>query len=150
MARKKLLIVDDEKLVHDVVVRALKRDIDITNKLSAEEALDDLEDELERGAFDVVLLDVRMPGVPDGIDFFRHLQRIDASSERCRGRVVFQSAPRPASCCSICRSTASSPIVDARAAAIFSASATPSSRRHRRSIVGYSSGVSVSPDISMQ
>ncbi|MFO0736547.1 MAG: response regulator [Labilithrix sp.] len=77
MGRKKLLIVDDERLVHDVVARVLRRDIDITNKLSAEEALNDLEDELERGAFDVVLLDVRMPGVPDGVDFYRHLQRID-------------------------------------------------------------------------
>lgn len=77
MARKKLLIVDDEKMVHDVVVRLLKREIDITNKMSAEEALDDLEEELERGVYDVVLLDVRMPGVPDGVDFFRHLQRID-------------------------------------------------------------------------
>lgn len=77
MNRKKLLIVDDEKLVHDVVVRALKRHIDITNKLSAEEALNDLEDDLEQGVFDVVLLDVRMPGVPDGVDFFRHIQGID-------------------------------------------------------------------------
>lgn len=76
MDLKKLLIVDDEKLVHDVVARVLKREIDITNKLSAEEALNDLEDDLERGAFDVVLLDVRMPGVPDGVDFFRHLQGI--------------------------------------------------------------------------
>lgn len=76
MNRKKLLIVDDEKLVHDVVVRALKRQIDITNKLSAEEALDDLEDDLENGVFDVILLDVRMPGVPDGVDFFRHIQGI--------------------------------------------------------------------------
>ena len=77
MDRKKLLIVDDEKLVHDVVGRVLKREIDITNKLSAEDALNDLEDELERGVFDVVLLDVRMPGVPDGVDFYRHLQTID-------------------------------------------------------------------------
>lgn len=77
MERKKLLIVDDEKLVHDVVGMALRREIDITNKLSAEAALHDLEDELERGAFDVVLLDVRMPGIPDGVDFFRHLQQID-------------------------------------------------------------------------
>lgn len=77
MARKKLLIVDDEKMVHDVLVRLLKRQIDITNKMSAEEALDDLAHELERGVFDVVLLDVRMPGLPDGVDFFRYLQRFE-------------------------------------------------------------------------
>jgi CheY-like chemotaxis protein len=77
MDRKKLLIVDDEKLVHDVVTRVLKREIDITSKLSAEEALHDLQGELERGTFDVVLLDVRMPGIPDGVDFYRHLQTID-------------------------------------------------------------------------
>jgi CheY-like chemotaxis protein len=76
-SRKKLLIVDDEKLVHDVVVRVLKRHIDIVNKLSAEEALHDLEADLDAGVFDVVLLDVRMPGIPDGVDFFRHLQTID-------------------------------------------------------------------------
>ena len=79
MNRKKLLVVDDEKIVHDVVGRVLKRDIDIVNKLSAEEALNDLEDDLERGTFDVVLLDVRMPGIPDGVDFFRHIQTIDPS-----------------------------------------------------------------------
>lgn len=77
MNRKKLLVVDDEKLVHDVLGRVLRKEIDIVNKLSAEEALHDLEADLARGTFDVVLLDVRMPGVPDGVDFFRHIQTID-------------------------------------------------------------------------
>ncbi|MBX3232338.1 MAG: response regulator [Labilithrix sp.] len=88
MNRKRLLIVDDEKLVHDVIGRALRRRIDIVHELSAEEALEHLAIELEGGAFDVVLLDVCMPGVPDGIDFFRYIQRIDAGR---RPPVIFMT-----------------------------------------------------------
>lgn len=77
MGRTRLLIVDDEEIVHAAVRMTLRRDYDIVDKMSAEEALNDLEDELEAGAFDVVLLDVMMPGVPDGVDFFRRLQEIE-------------------------------------------------------------------------
>ena len=74
-----MLIVDDEAIVHSAVRMILRRDVDIVDTMSAEEALRDLEGELEAGAFDIVLLDVKMPGVPDGVDFFRRLQEIDAS-----------------------------------------------------------------------
>ena len=72
-----MLIVDDEPLVHAAVRRVLRHDLDIVEKLSAEDALEDLEDELESGDFDLVLLDVNMPGVPDGVDFYRRLRQID-------------------------------------------------------------------------
>jgi CheY-like chemotaxis protein len=73
----RMLVVDDEPLVHRAVHMVLRREHEIVDKMSAEEALVDLEEELEQGKFDVVLLDVKMPGVPDGIDFFRRLQQID-------------------------------------------------------------------------
>ncbi len=73
----RMLVVDDEPLVHRAVHMVLRREHEIVDKMSAEEALVDLEAELEQGKFDVVLLDVKMPGVPDGIDFFRRLQQID-------------------------------------------------------------------------
>ena len=77
MKRTRMLIVDDEAIVHSAVRMILRRTVDIVDKMSAEEALRDLEGELEAGAFDIVLLDVKMPGVPDGVDFFRRLQEID-------------------------------------------------------------------------
>jgi len=77
MTRRRMLIVDDEPLVHAAVRRVLRHDLDIVEKLSAEDALEDLEDELESGDFDLVLLDVNMPGVPDGVDFYRRLRQID-------------------------------------------------------------------------
>jgi CheY-like chemotaxis protein len=74
---RRLLVVDDEPIVHTAVRLVLRREFEIVDKMSAEDALDDLETELERGDFDIVLLDVRMPGVPDGVDFFRQLQQMD-------------------------------------------------------------------------
>lgn len=76
-AKKRMLIVDDEAIVHSAVRMILRREIEIVDKMSAEEADRDLAGELEAGGFDIVLLDVKMPGVPDGVDFFRQLQAID-------------------------------------------------------------------------
>lgn len=84
----RVLVVDDEPVVHHAVRMILRRECEIVHKMSAEEALDDLESDLEAGAFALVLLDVRMPGVPDGVDFFRRLQHIDPS---CAPAVVFMT-----------------------------------------------------------
>ena len=72
-----MLIVDDEAIVHSAVRMILRRELDIVDKMSAEEADRDLAGALAAGEFDIVLLDVKMPGVPDGVDFFRQLQEID-------------------------------------------------------------------------
>jgi len=76
---RRLLIVDDEPLVHKAVRTLLRRELEIVTKLSAEEALRDLGDEIAAGGFDVILLDVLMPGVPDGIDFFRRVQEMSSA-----------------------------------------------------------------------
>ncbi|MBX3229433.1 MAG: response regulator [Labilithrix sp.] len=68
--RKRLLIVDDEPLVHRTLSRALRPHIDVVSKLGPAEALDELGEEL--AAFDVVLVDVCMQGDADGLDFYRH------------------------------------------------------------------------------
>jgi CheY-like chemotaxis protein len=74
---RKLLLVDDEPVVHRAVRLGLGGEFEIVTRMSVEEALADLEEPLDRGVFDVVFLDVRMPGVLDGADLFRRLQRID-------------------------------------------------------------------------
>ncbi|MBX3264253.1 MAG: response regulator [Labilithrix sp.] len=74
MGRLKLLVVDDEPLIHNAIRTMLRRDFDIVEKMSAEQVVTDLGDDL--ASFDVVLLDVNMPGVPDGVDLFRRIERL--------------------------------------------------------------------------
>ena len=75
MGRPKLLVVDDEPIIHSAIQRLLRQDFDVVAKSSAEEAVTDLGDDL--ASFDVVLLDVNVPGVPDGVDLFRRLEQMD-------------------------------------------------------------------------
>lgn len=75
MGRAKVLVVDDEPLIHSAIRTVLRRDFDIVDKMSAEQVVRDLGDELS--SFDVVLLDVCMPGVPDGVDLFRRVEEME-------------------------------------------------------------------------
>ncbi len=67
----KVLIVDDEQDFLETIVKRLKRrKIDATGVSSGKDALT----LLQRQHFDVVILDIRMPGM-DGIETLRELKR---------------------------------------------------------------------------
>ncbi len=72
MARERILVVDDEAGVRRAIERTLGRAHDVTAVASAEDALS----ELTRTSYDIVIADVRMPGM-DGIEL---LGRVKASS----------------------------------------------------------------------
>jgi DNA-binding NtrC family response regulator len=66
----KVLLVDDEtEYLNTLIQRMQKRNLDVTGVGSAEEALK----WLEQNAVDVVVLDVRMPGM-DGIEALRDIK----------------------------------------------------------------------------
>jgi len=70
--------VDDEKPFVDTLVnRFNKRNIDTTGGLSGEEALELMKEKL----FDVVVLDIKMPGGMDGIETLREIKRIQPLAE---------------------------------------------------------------------
>jgi DNA-binding NtrC family response regulator len=66
----KLLIVDDEiELVETLVARLKRRRIEAVGTANGHDALA----QLEVGTFDVVLIDVKMPGI-DGLDLLRMIK----------------------------------------------------------------------------
>jgi len=70
-AKPKLLIIDDEPdFLETIVKRLLKRQIDATGVDSGKEALRVLQEQ----SFDVVILDVRMPGM-DGIETLMEIKK---------------------------------------------------------------------------
>ncbi len=74
----RVLIVDDEKPFVDTLVnRFNKRNIDTAGVLSGEEALELMKEKL----FDVVILDIKMPGGMDGIETLREIKRVQPLSE---------------------------------------------------------------------
>jgi len=74
----RVLVVDDEEDFLETLVKRLnKRNIDTTGVESGEEALDVMSKKL----FDVVLLDVKMPGGMDGIEALREMKKIQPLSE---------------------------------------------------------------------
>jgi DNA-binding NtrC family response regulator len=74
----RVLIVDDEKdFMETIVNRLKKRDIDATGVLSGEEALEIMNKKL----FDVVILDIKMPGGMDGIEALRETKKIQPLAE---------------------------------------------------------------------
>ena len=74
----RVLIVDDEKPFVDTLVnRFNKRNIDTTGVFSGEEALELMKEKL----FDVVILDIKMPGGIDGIETLREIKKIQPLAE---------------------------------------------------------------------
>lgn len=72
------LIVDDEKEFRETLVSRLqKRNIDTTGVASGEEALKLMKAKL----FDVVVLDIKMPGGMDGIEALREMKHIQPLAE---------------------------------------------------------------------
>ncbi|HEY3323023.1 MAG TPA: sigma-54 dependent transcriptional regulator [Planctomycetota bacterium] len=70
----RILIVDDELSVRDSLFNWFRKDgYEVTVAENATEALKAMQDQ----AYDVALLDIRMPGM-DGMELLEHLKRIDA------------------------------------------------------------------------
>lgn len=75
--KPKILIVDDEKeFVDSLSERLTLRGYDVTISLSGEDALE----KVKSYNFDVVILDVRMPGI-DGIETLRQIKKLKPLTE---------------------------------------------------------------------
>ncbi|MBL7175431.1 MAG: response regulator [Desulfobacteraceae bacterium] len=73
-----VLVVDDEEdFIETMVNRLKKRKIDTTGALSGEEALE----LMKKKQFDVIILDIKMPGGMDGIETLREMKKIQPLSE---------------------------------------------------------------------
>ena len=69
----RILVVDDEvDFLETIVKRLNKRKLDATGVTSGEEAIQALKEQL----YDVVLLDIKMPGGMDGIETLREIKRL--------------------------------------------------------------------------
>ena len=74
----RVLVVDDEEDFLETLVKRLeKRNIDATGARSGEEALELMKEKL----FDVVLLDIKMPGGMDGIEALREMKKVQPLAE---------------------------------------------------------------------
>jgi len=73
-----VLVVDDEEdFLETLTKRMNKRGVDTVGAKSGEEALDIMKEK----TFDVVILDVKMPGGMDGIEALREMKNIQPSAE---------------------------------------------------------------------
>ncbi len=73
-----ILVVDDEEdFVETLVNRLKKRTIDAVGVLSGEDALE----LLGKREFDVVILDIKMPGGMDGIETLKEIKKIQPLAE---------------------------------------------------------------------
>ncbi|WP_054690197.1 response regulator [Desulfosarcina cetonica] len=74
----RILVVDDETdFLETIVNRLNRRKLDARGAASGEAAIDILKQEL----YDVVLLDIKMPGGMDGIETLREIKRIQPRVE---------------------------------------------------------------------
>jgi len=73
-----VLIVDDEEDFLETIIKRLnKRQVDASGARSGEEALELLKEK----TFDVIILDVKMPGGMDGIEALRKIKKIQPLAE---------------------------------------------------------------------
>lgn len=73
----RLLLVDDEEDFRATLAARLKRrNLDISDVASGEDALE----LLKQKSFDVAIVDIKMPGM-DGIETLRHIKKIDPLME---------------------------------------------------------------------
>lgn len=73
-----VLIVDDEEDFLETLTKRLnKRQVDATGAASGEEALEKLRQKM----YDVIILDVKMPGGMDGIETLQEIKKIQPSAE---------------------------------------------------------------------
>jgi DNA-binding NtrC family response regulator len=73
-----VLVVDDEQdFLETLINRLKKRSIDAIGARSGEEALE----EIKKKPFDVVILDIKMPGGMDGIETLREMKRVQPLAE---------------------------------------------------------------------
>ena len=73
-----ILVVDDEEdFIETLVNRLKKRTIDAVGVLSGEDALE----LLGKREFDVVILDIKMPGGMDGIETLKEIKKIQPLAE---------------------------------------------------------------------
>ena len=78
MDQFRALVVDDEEdFLETLVNRLKKRDIDATGVKSGEEALELVKHKL----FDVIIMDIKMPGGMDGIEALREIKNIQPITE---------------------------------------------------------------------
>jgi DNA-binding NtrC family response regulator len=78
MVMFKILVVDDEvDFLETIVNRLKKRNLETTGVTSGEDALEAMKKEL----FDVVILDIKMPGGIDGIEALREMKKIQPLAE---------------------------------------------------------------------
>jgi DNA-binding NtrC family response regulator len=78
MDKVRALVVDDEQdFLETLVNRLQKRNIDATGARSGEEAIERMKEK----AFDVVILDVKMPGGMDGIETLREMKKMQPLAE---------------------------------------------------------------------
>jgi DNA-binding NtrC family response regulator len=74
----RVLVVDDEQdFLETLVNRLNRRDIVATGVTSGEKALEEVKNRL----FDVILLDIKMPGGMDGIEALREIKKIQPLAE---------------------------------------------------------------------
>lgn len=74
----RLLIVDDEQdFVETLVNRFTKRNFDVVGVNSGEQALEAMQNKY----YDVVVLDIKMPGGMDGIETLREIKRLQPLAE---------------------------------------------------------------------
>jgi CheY-like chemotaxis protein len=80
--KARILAVDDEKVVRDVVKRVLSR---VGHKVETVDNAADALNRIESHRYDLVLVDIKMPGM-SGVELYKRLQKINKSLAR---KVIF-------------------------------------------------------------